>query len=252
MSHSHKVSVVNNDPSVLSKGCLSACYFFQWCNEGTHIWGDICARPVIFWKVHSPTIKSIFLCSFFFLLYFCCRCLSWSECPWNTCWDRLGGRHPNKVGVMIGIESDSQEKQVSLIGPYRCAHSRGSAAIGRAETPLLGKDEATDANGVCGQKPTGEVMVGVRDGVRGMGVLLRGTDHLDHEPQRPALTESIWTTVNRRQPVCWLPPLTFSLAAFQQTHAVQQRLSEEASARVFSTKSYLALFCSAYWKEKWD
>lgn len=83
MSHSSRVSPLNNDPSVLSKGCLSARNFFpmmQWCN--THLLWHLC------WESHfleGPFPSDKIHISF-------CLCLSWPGCPWITCWDWLHDR----------------------------------------------------------------------------------------------------------------------------------------------------------------
>lgn len=93
------------------------------------------------------------------------------------------------------------EKQV-FIGSQRCAHSCGALRLAEGWTPLLRGGSywcqaCLWARGGRGER--GRVVC------RGGERTQRRADHLDHGPSKAGLTESIWTTVNRRQPVCWLP-----------------------------------------------
>lgn len=38
-------------------------------------------------------------------------------------------QRPNKVGVMIGVDSHARKKQVSFIGSHRCAHCHGASRL---------------------------------------------------------------------------------------------------------------------------
>lgn len=94
--------------------------FFQWCNNAMDIWCDICAGKVIFWKVRSPAIKSIFLAA-------CASLGLWM--PVNYVLVLASRQRPNKVGVMIGMNRQAWEKQVLFIGSCRCAHCCGGLRL---------------------------------------------------------------------------------------------------------------------------
>lgn len=153
---------------------------------------------------------------------------------------RLATRQrPNKVGVMIGMDSHAWEKQVLFIGSRWCAHScRGLRLVEgrhhRSERKLLMPGVFCGHGWPRRREGEGEGR-GWGGGGRVEGAAER-TDHLDHGPQRLAWqsqSEQQWTEDSQSAD---FPSLAFSLAAFQQTHAVQQDFQKGDWAWFFSTE----------------
>lgn len=118
MSHFSKVLPLNNEPSVLSKGCFSVRYFFpmmQWSRA--HLLWHLC------WESHF--LEGPFPSDKIHISFLPVPLMAWM--PVNYVLGLATRQRPNKVGVMIGMDSHAWEKQVLLIGSRRCAHScRGS------------------------------------------------------------------------------------------------------------------------------
>lgn len=222
MSHSFRVWPPNNDPSVLSNA-LPCCreLFFRWCNDTTHICCDICAGKVIFWKVRSPSDK-IHISS--------CLCLSWTGCPWITCWGWLRDRGQIKWVLWLAWTTALERNRccslahtdVPMAGEPRDWWSEDTTALGGS---------SLDGRHVCGHGGWPRQREG-----RGTGGLM-GVAAENRPPgsraSKAGLTESIWTTVNRRQPVCWLPLSRIFTGSFPTNTCCPARLSKGASARVF-------------------
>lgn len=219
----------------------------QWCN--THLLWHLC------WESHFlegpfPSDKNPYF-------FFCLVCLSWPGCPWITCWDWLGDRGQIKWVLWLAWTATLERN--------RCL------SLARADVPMAAeprdwrREDTTALGGSCWCLGmfvgTGVVgwWEGGGEGEGGWGEMgrgLRSTDHLDHGPQRPAWqsqSEQQWTEDSQSAD---FPSLAFSLAAFQQTHAVQQDFQKElqlgffhpVKGDFFSSSSSR----SAQWKEKVD
>lgn len=186
-------------------------------NDARHICCDISAGKVIFWKVRSPAIKSIFL----------------EACASNELRVELALRQrPNKVGVMIGMDSHAWEKQVSFIGSHWCAHSYGDLWL------VERRHHRSEEEACCCRACLWAW--GCRDG-GSWGWGREGTTK-NRPPgswaSKASLTESIWTTVNRRQPVCWLPLSWIFTGSVPTNTCCPARLSKGASARVIPPRRF--------------
>lgn len=222
MSHFSRVSPLNNDPSVLSKGCFAARHFFpmmQWCKA--HLLWHLC------WESHFlegpfPSDK---------IHISLCLCFSWPGCPRITCWDWPRDRGQIKWVLWLAW--------TAMLERNRCCSLAHPDVPIAAEARDWWREDTTTLGGSCWCR----ACLRARDGRGGGRGGWRGreggeraprrTDHLDHGPQRLAWqsqSEQQWTEDSQSAD---FPSLAFSLAAFQQTHAVQARLSKGDSARVF-------------------
>lgn len=202
-------------PQSYQKVALVLDTFFQWCNDAAHICSDICAGKVIFWKVRNFFLPVPLTASM----------------PVNYVLRLATRQRPNKVGVMIGMDSHAWEKQVLFIGSQWCAHGcRGSRLVEgrhhRSERKLLmpGMFVGTDGRG------------GGRGGWSGGGRHRGENRPPGSRASKAGLTESIWTTVNRRQPVCWLPLSCIFTGSFPTNTRRSARLSKRSLSLGFSTK----------------
>lgn len=236
MSNFSTVSPLNNDPSVLSKGCFAARYFFpmmQWCN--THLLWHLC------WERHFlegpfPSNNSCFSLTV--------PLMAWM--PVNYVLGLASWQRPNKVGVMIGMDSHAWKKQVLFIGSLRCAHSFRSLRLVEGRHHCSGRKLLMPG-----------MFVGMGWPRQREGRVKGEEGAAENRPpgsgaSKAGLTESIWTTVNRRQPVCWLPLSCIFTGSFPTNTHHLARLSKGASARVFPPSKGDFYFYSAQWKEKVD
>lgn len=159
------------------------------------------------------------------------------------------GQRPNKVGVMIGIDSHAWEKQVLFIGSHRCAHSCGGLRLAEGRHHRSGRKLLMPGMFAGMGRPRRRV-----GRVEGREGATERTDHLDHGPQRLAWqsqSEQQWTEDSQSAD---FPSLAFSLADFQQTHAVQRGFQKELQLGFFHQVKgdFFFFFHSAQWKKKAD
>lgn len=137
-------------------------------------------------------------------------------------------QRPNKVGVMIGTDGHAWEKQVSFIGSHRCAHSCRGSRLVELRHHRSGRKLLMPGMFV------GTGLLGRREGrVKGGGQGAAENRPPGSRASKAGLTESIWTTVNRRQPVCWLPLSCIFTGSFPTNTRRPASLSKGASARFF-------------------
>lgn len=213
--------------------------FFQWCNEAEHICCDICAGKVIFWKVRSPAIKSIFLF---------CLCLSWPGCPWITCWDWLHDRGQIKWVLWLAWTATLERNRC-------CSLAHADVPIAAEARDWQREDATVALGGSCWCWAclwARDAGVGGRGGCKGGEDATERTDHLDHGPQRLAWqsqSEQQWTEDSQSAD---FPSLAFSLAALQETHAVQQGFQKELQLGFFHQVKGDFFFNSAQRKKNAD
>lgn len=175
-------------------------------------------EKVVFWNARSPVIKSIFL-------FGCTTCGLVS-------WDWLRGRVQIKR-VITGRDRHAGEKKkmVLFTGSHRMPVAAGTqgrcrgdpAALGGSCCRLsmfVGKTWPTQSEEECESK---------RGCSRVQTTWIRGASKAD-------LTESIWTTVNSRQSVCWVTLASIFTGSLPTNTCYPARLSESASDWGFSTK----------------
>lgn len=188
--------------------------FFQWCNDAVHICCDICAGKVIFWKVRI---------SF-------CLCFSWSGCRWITCWDWLHDRGQIKWVLWLAWTATLERN--------RCCSLAHTDVPISAEACYWRREDTTALRGSCWCRACLWARMAEADG--GEGERGRGRYGENRPPgswaSKAGLTESIWTTVNRRQPVCWLPLSCIFTGSFPTNTHRPARLSKRSFSSGFSTK----------------
>lgn len=131
------------------------------------------------------------------------------------------------------MDSHALEKQVSFIGSHNYVPIAAEACDWWKEDTTTPRRKLANAGHVCGHG------VAEAEGVEGGGE--EGTT--ENRPpgswaSKASLTESIWTTVNRRQPVCWLPLSCIFTGSVPTNTCCPARLSKGASARVFPPRGF--------------
>ena len=220
VSHFSKVLPLNNEPSVLSKGCFSVRYFFpmmQWSRA--HLLWHLC------WESHfleGPFPSDKIHISF-------CLCLSWPGCPWITCWDWLHDRGQIKWVLWLAWTATLERNRC-------CSLAHADVPIAAEARDWRREDTTAALGGSCWCWAclwARDAGVGGRGGCEGGEDAMERTDHLDHGPQRLAWqsqSEQQWTEDSQSAD---FPSLAFSLAALQETHAVQQGFQKELQLGFF-------------------
>lgn len=182
-----------------------------------HICCDICAGK-------SHFLEGFFPCDKIHISF--CLCLLWPGCRWTTCWDWLQDRDQIKGVLWLAWTATIKKNRCCSL-----AHINVPIA---AEACDWRRKDTTALRGSCWCR----ACLWARDG---RGRARGGEGREGTKENRPpgsgaskaGLTESIWTTVNRRQPVCWLPLSSIFTGSFPTNTHCPARLSKGASARVF-------------------
>lgn len=160
-----------------------------------------------------------------------CLCLSWPGCPRITCWDWLHDRGQIKWVLWLAW--------TAMLERNRCCSLAHTDVPIAAEACYWWREDTTALGGSCWCRGmfVGTGWTRLKEGrvKRGWG---GGVGAAENRPpgsraSKAGLTESIWTTVNRRQPVCWLPLSCIFTGSFPTNTRRPAKLWKAASARVF-------------------
>lgn len=157
-----------------------------------------------------------------------CLCLSWLGCPGIGCWDWLHDRGQIKWVLWLAWTAMLERNRccslacadVPIVGEARDWWRKDTTALGR-KLPMPGMFVGTGRPRLWEEECEGGEKGAAENRPPGSWASKAG------------LTESIWTTVNRRQPVFWLPLSCIFTGSVPTNTRCPAELSKGASARVF-------------------